>query len=168
MSLTSKVPTKKKRKKGLADYFGTAKSAPAMSAPAMSVQSVSESHSSPVFTVVLPYVRKGHTKEFIIDTLIKSGLGSIQNTMLLEKAADLYGWFYEVTVEFKTFPNEELKVFLENGGVIKIFFNKKNFWKIKASVCPPRQEPTAPILVPHLELPLRVHSVYPIPDKRSL
>ena len=112
------------------------------------------------FTVVLPWVRKGHTEDFLCGTLTKSGLGTIQNTKWTQKAAELYGWFYEVEVEFKTFPHQEVKEFLENAGVIKVFFNQKNFWKIRAKEQLPRPNPKAPILIPHMEFPLRVHSVY--------
>lgn len=121
------------------------------------------SHNAPVFTVVLPWVRMGHTEDFVRETLENSGLGKISNAKWLAKQGAPSEGFYEVTIDFQTFPNEELKRFLENGGVIKIFFNHKNFWKIGAAVCPPRQDTIEQILIPHLEFPLRVHSVYTNP-----
>ena len=131
----------------------------------MSHTSESVSNVASVFTVVLPWVRVGHTDKFIRDILTKSGLGDILDMKRSLKEGDSYDGFYEVTIGFNTFPNLELKEFLENAGVIKVFFNQKNFWKIRATVCPPRQDPKAPILVPHLEFPLRVHSVFPSPDE---
>ena len=122
------------------------------------------SQPSSTFSVVLPWVRMGHTEDFVRETLEHSGLGKISDTNWVAKQGVPSEGFYEVTIDFQTFPNKEVKEFLENRGVIKIFFNKKNFWKIKAAVCPSRQDPTAHILIPHLEFPLRVHSVYPNPN----
>ena len=82
----------------------------------------SVSNEASVFTVVLPWVRVGHTDKFIRDILTKSGLGDILDMKRSLKEGDLYDGFYEVTISFKTFPNLELKEFLENAGVIKIFF----------------------------------------------
>ena len=115
-----------------------------------------------VFSVVLPWVNPGHQEGFLRETFEKSGWGEILKVdWSLRKHSTSGREFFVVYIHFGTFPNAEWKNFLANGGELKVFFNPRNFWKVRASRWSPR--PPAPVFVPHVEFPVRVHSVHPVP-----
>ena len=114
-----------------------------------------------VFSAVLPWVNPGHRELFLRETLEKSGWGSILKVDWSLRKNNTGREFFVVYVHFGTFPNQEWRKFLEEGGELKVFFNPRNFWKVRASRWRPRPQPPAPVFVPHVEFPVRVHSVHP-------
>ena len=110
-----------------------------------------------VFSAVLPWVNPGHRELFLRETLEKSGWGSILKVDWSLRKNNTGREFFVVYVHFGTFPNQEWRKFLEEGGELKVFFNPRNFWKVRASRWRPR--PPAPVFVPHVEFPVRVHAV---------
>lgn len=112
-----------------------------------------------VFSAVLPWVNPGHRELFLRETLEKSGWGSILKVDWSLRKNSTGREFFVVYVHFGTFPNQEWRKFLEEGGELKVFFNPRNFWKVRASRWRPRAP--APVFVPHVEFPVRVHSVLP-------
>lgn len=115
--------------------------------------------SGTVFSAVLPWVNPGHQEAFVRDTLEKSGWGSILKVDWSLRQNKTGREFFVVYVHFGTFPNGEWRKFLEDGGELKVYFNPRNFWKVRASRWRPRAP--APVFVPHVEFPVRVHSVHP-------
>lgn len=111
-----------------------------------------------VFSAVLPWVNPGHHEEFLRETLEKSGWGRILKVDWSLRRNARGREFFVVYVHFGTFPNEQWRKFLEDGGELKVYFNPRNFWKVRASRWKPRQPP---VFVPHVEFPVGVHAVNP-------
>ena len=115
--------------------------------------------SGTVFSAVLPWVNPGHQEGFLRETLETSGWGSILKVdWSLRKNANGRE-FFVVYVHFGTFPNAAWRKFLEGGGELKVYFNPRNFWKVRASRWKPRPAPVERVFVPHVEFPVHVHSV---------
>ena len=110
-----------------------------------------------VFSAVLPWVNPGHKEDFLRETLEKSGWGRILKVDWSLRRNARGREFFVVYVHFGSFPNAEWRKFLEEGGELKVYFNPRNFWKVRASRWRPRAP--EPVFVPHVEFPVRVHSV---------
>ena len=91
-----------------------------------------------VFIIEISYVEAESYDSFIIEILESYGWGDISNIVWILKGVYNQIEFYNVQIHFKTFFNNELKQFLENGGEVKINYNSDNFWKVKVSRFSPK------------------------------